>query len=736
MKDDYQARQHKKQRAMQRRKKERRQRILRAIGIVCAAVFVFLFIVMLTLPKLSSYTPGQAPVTQVMSSDGVEVGTIQAKNRTYVTMDRIPDNLKNAVVAIEDKRFYSHFGIDLFGIARAMINNLKNPDGLEGGSTITQQAARTVYLSNENTLMRKIKEMLMAFKMEAKYSKDEILEIFLNETYFGAGCFGVEEASQRYFSKSVDELTLAQCALIAGLPQAPSAYCPTTEEGLEQALARQKDVLAAMLDQKKITQEEYDEAINEKITISKGSESLLDSGTSLKGFEDFNQLVYEESLSILTDYFKQTQGLSNKTAMEYAETALFSDELTINTTINHALNNLAYTYGKKAVSSSLPDGTTSAIVTMDSYTGAIRAYYGGDQYTDMANEPRQIGSTMKPLYMAYLLENGIADETTLVLDEKKSYGGYTPTNYDGKYRGYVNMRETLVDSINAASVKFFALADTTDIINFVKSYGISTIVDEDYNYAFATGGLTYGISPKEVCAAYCVFNNGGLKVNPYFIESITDKNGNTLYKHQSETLTQILSEQTTITMNSILKDVVNRGTATPAKTDYLTCGKTGTTSDNKDFWFAGSTGNLTTAIWVGNVDNKTISSGSSSLCTNAYRKILTKAVSKNIIAKSELEANEYEDTVTIRILKPGKQANADGSVAKSDTTTVTVTKSQESGYASSRVVEVELCSKTGGLYVEGKCPDKVTAYYLESSVPAQCTSTHLFDNNPFEGWFD
>ncbi len=698
--------------------------------LICAGAFtIYIFA---TLPDINKETYRQVTKAEVISSDGTTLGQIASKNITYVTQEDIPLTLMHAVVAVEDKRYYDHKGVDLRGILRAFVENLKAGEITEGGSTITQQVASLLYFDKSQSYIRKAREAITALRLNKKYTKEEILTIYLNEIYLGGGAYGVYEASQTYFSKTPKQLTLAECAMLAGIIQAPSAYCPLTEEGYSYADERKNKVLDVMALEGYITEDEAEAAKAQKVVIDPANESAFTNGSCLEGCESYMNRVYDQCVAMLKQYYMDNLRYNETEAAYEAENVLFTRNLTINVTLNYGMQKNALD-SIEAMLSSKDSLATAALVSVDSNSGNVLAYYGSNTYLDMAQSPRQPGSTIKPLYLAYLIENQIADKNSVVKDEPINIGGYTPNNFAGKYYGYSTMREALVHSMNSACLQFFSMANTRQEIDFVKTLGISTITEEDYNSAFALGGMYKGIKPSELVMAYAAIDNGGMLYNINYVVSIVDEEGKIVFPKENKG-TKVLSINTVTQLKSCLESVVIRGTATAASTGYATIGKTGTTDNGRDVWFAGATGNVTTAIWCGNVDAKEVSGISSSWCSGIYKKMVSESISDGVFPKNKLTNQRSESTVTIDILMNDNASTDD--IKDADVVSILIPDYEESAFGSKEVVKCTIDSTTGMLFVEGKCSEenRVVKYYLKSQAPTEyCNKNHLFDN--WDDWF-
>lgn len=574
-----------------------------------------------------SYTPKEK--TRIYTADNVMIAELYSENRDYVSISEVPDNLKNALIATEDSRFYTHGGVDYFGVVRALVSNLVSGSSTgQGASTITQQLARLLYLpdiSTEQTFMdsinRKFREISIAYQLEEKYTKDEILEMYLNEYYFGSGAYGVEAAAETYFGKHVSQLDLAECAMIAGLPQAPSSYAPNSD--FEAAKKRQKEVLGRMVAMEYITQEEADAAYNEQLTILPWSPTDLDNQIA-NGYADFVSQAIQEIAEYSAPNVMKQNGLSEDEAIQSVRSDIASGGYVIYTTLYSSYQNDAIETAEArlaALGYDQSEGDTCAIVTID-LDGAVRCYYGGNEnYSDidMADEARQPGSNIKPLYYSYALESGTYTTSSILVDEPKSFNGYSPQNYGNSYSGNITFAQSLIRSKNVTSAEIFYTIGVDNAINWMKSMGITTFTDDDQNLAIATGGMTYGIKPIEMAAAFNTFNNSGIYNEPYMVSKVTSSTGDVLLTKDNLGLEskRIMSEETASTMWSLMRQIVTSSTGTSASTTEPTAGKTGTTDNEEDLWFTGMTGNLTTSVWLGNLDHQ-VMGGSSSYPASIY----------------------------------------------------------------------------------------------------------------------
>lgn len=588
------------------------------------AIAIIIFIVMVTGAGLGFLTasihtaPGltgefrPAASSQLFDVNGKLITTIHSvENRLPVSLSKIPKDLQSAFLAAEDIRFYQHSGIDPRGIVRAVWSNLVDRGVSEGGSTITQQLAKNALLTQERTLKRKIQEAVLALQIERQYSKQEIFELYLNQIYFGAGAYGVQAASQVYFGKNVEQLSLAECAMLAGIPKSPNYYSPLNN--LKAAKERQSIVLEQMLKYGFIDNVAAMKATKEELKLGRAA---TQSGTA----------------SYFIDYI--TQILLEK----YGADAVYKDGLKIYTSLDITLQNAA-----EKVMSQLP--TTGALkgvkqpqgalVCIDPHTGHIKAMVGGrggDQFNRAVLAERQPGSAFKPFVYLAALESGMTAAT--VIDDKKiSYaGGWTPLNYDHKFRGPVPLRTALELSLNGVAVQLAQQAGPDKALHLAQQMGISTLVMEgsvnDRNLAMSLGGLTRGVTPLEIASAYGVLANQGVRMEPTAIIKVVGRNGQILEEHKLQGKA-VVNERSAYLLTDMMRGVLQRGTGTGANIGRPAAGKTGTTSDYNDAWFIGFTPDLVTAVWMGNDNNEYLDGVTGgTIPATIWREFMTVAVEK------------------------------------------------------------------------------------------------------------
>lgn len=575
-----------------RAKKAKKAGPLRRIRLfiaLCLVVFAglgfgYIFAAYQSLPAVGN-NMRPAVSSQVFDSHGRLITTLHSdQNRLPIDINKVPQNLQNAFIAAEDNRFYEHIGIDPIGIFRAIFANLTNRGIAQGGSTITQQLAKNAFLSQEQTLKRKIQEAMLALEIEHKYSKKEILEMYMNQIYFGQGAYGIQTAAKTYFNKDVNELTLTQCAMLAGLPKSPNYYSPFNN--LNEAKKRKNVVLDQMVKYGYVSAAEAEDAKNQDLGLSKSHQS--------KEADEYASFI---------DY------VSQQVAKKYGDDALYKEGLKIYTTMDvdkqhaavRAMRNLPNNYTDE-------NGLTqpqAAIVSIDPKTGHILAMVGGrgqDSFNRASMAVRQPGSAFKPFVYLTALQHDMTPDTTMD-DQPVTYGNWSPKNAGGSYSGTMTLSDALAHSVNTIAVQLADQVGTKNIIANAKKMGITTLDAKDDNLAMALGGLTKGVTPLEMASAYGTFANKGVHVKPTTIVKILDRNGNVLEDastlEKEETKTRVMSEREAYEMTTMLEGVIDHGTGTAAAIGRPAAGKTGTTDDNKDAWFVGYTPDIVTAVWIG-----------------------------------------------------------------------------------------------------------------------------------------
>ena len=517
-------------------------------------------------------------VTKFYSSDDEVIKTFTAYRFEKVDIEKVPEDLKNAIIATEDKNFYHHHGYDPVGLIRSTLVNLKAGSFVQGASTITQQLARILFLSNEKTFDRKIKEFIVAARIEKTIDKDQILEMYLNNVYLGSGAYGVAGAAQIYFNKPLNELTLAECALIAGLPQAPSVYSPFNNKKL--AIERRNQVLLRMLKMRYITKDQYKKALDEKLHLNSNPDVY--SLNRAPYFVDFAMQELEE--------------------LGFDETEISQGGYKIVTTLNYAAQKAAENSMNKNLA---PYGskTQAAVFSFSPITGEVYVYIGGrdygkSQYDRVTQAVRPPGSAFKPFVYAAAIEKGWGPNDYLE-DTPINLNGWSPKNYGNRYRGQLPLYAGLTISSNVMAVRLIKEVGVRSVIGIARSLGITTPLEYDLTIALGSNGVKL----YEMTIAYGTFANGGFKVKPYAIERIETSRGKIIYQAPKTRVMKVLNLNTAAVLTAMLETVIESGTAKRANIGKPAAAKTGTTDDNKDASFYGYTPDVVTGIWVGRDDN-------------------------------------------------------------------------------------------------------------------------------------
>ncbi len=555
------------------------------VGFLCVAGFFAL--AKFSTAKILSKDMVPMASSQFFDAKGNLLTTVDSEeDRIPVTIDKVPKNLQNAFLAAEDIRFYQHGGIDFKGIGRAIYTYFRWRE-VQGGSTITQQLAKNYFLTQDQTLTRKIHEAFIALQIEQKYTKKEILEMYMNQIYFGQGAYGVETAANTYFSKHVEDLDLAQCAMIAGIPKSPNYYSPLANP--KAAKERQKTVLEQMVKYNFITQEQMDKAYAEPLTYK----SLNVNPGSKKYFIDY-------CIQLLVDKYGPDavykQGLKVYTSLDPAMQAAAEEAAALTPTYYTDENKLKQ--------------PQSAIVAVDPKTGLIKAMIGGrgtDQFNRAVMAERQPGSSFKPFVYLNALEHGATPND--IVDDSPIPGSWNPQNFDRRFHGKMTYRTALINSFNIPAIKISEKYGHGNVLKLAKKMGITTLVEtgdeNDENGSMALGGLTHGVTPLEMAGAYGAIANMGKFNRPDPFVKILDRNGKTLYEHKTNPV-QICKPESAYMLISMMRDVMTRGTGRGAAINRPCGGKTGTTSEYRDAWFAGFTPNLACAVWIGDDNNDSL----------------------------------------------------------------------------------------------------------------------------------
>lgn len=534
------------------------------------------------------------------------------KDVYYIEYEDIPIYVKQAIISTEDKRFYKHNGIDYRGIMRAAVAMIQDGEVTQGGSTITQQLARTVFLSNERTWERKIEEMYIAVELEKKYSKEEILEFYLNNVYFANGYYGIEAAAQGYFGTDVSHLSLSQMIYLCAIPNNPTLYNPLTHADKTQA--RRDRILKSMLEDQVISESSYQTAVAEQIKTTEPEEiknnyaetyTYYCATRALMELEDFEfQTVFSDDEE-KTAYDREYQSLydtCNKKLFTGGYRIYTSLDLDAQSQLQASVDEVLAGFGEKS-----DEGIyelQGAAVCIDNTTGMVRAIIGGRSQDDVEGYTlnrafqsfRQPGSAIKPLIVyTPALERGYTPDTTVV-DEPIADG---PVNGDGTYSGAMSLRQAVARSKNTIAWKIFEELTPEVGISYLEEMGFSNLDANDKRLPASIGGFTNGVSPLEMAKGYATIKNDGGYRNPTCIMKITNADGEVIYQ-ADQTASVIYKENACRQMTDMLQTVITSGTGRGYSLGMMPCaGKTGTTNDNKDGWFVGYTPYYTTSVWVG-----------------------------------------------------------------------------------------------------------------------------------------
>jgi penicillin-binding protein 1A len=535
--------------------------------------------------RMADYQPSRS--TRVYARDGTLLAALYKQNRVWVAIDRIPQMVRNAFIATEDRNFYQHHGVDFGGIVRAAYVDYRH-ERLQGASTITQQLARALFLSNEVSLSRKVQEALLAMEIERQYTKDEILERYLNLIYFGAGAYGVEAAAHTYFGTDVGRLTVAQAALLAGLPAAPSDYSPYVN--MRRAKDRQIHVLGRMAASRYITQGQAQRDATAPLGLI---------GERPGGLQSF---AYPYFTTYVTHLLEQQFGMK----------ATYEGGLEINTTLDPRLQRIGAEAVGWGVGRAAAEGIGAhqeALVALRPSTGEILAMVGGrgfslkDQFNRAWQARRQPGSSFKIYVYTAAIDNGLPP-TTIVDDAPVSYpmgnGTYwSPMDDDGRFFGPITFRYALAQSRNVAAVRVAESIGIDRVVEYAKRMGVREPLEANLSLALGSSVVT----PLDQAAGFSTIANQGVHIEPTAIRIVRDSVGQTILDNRFPQQIEVVSAGTAYVMTSMLESVINEGTGYPnAQIGRPAAGKTGTTSEYRDAWFIGFTPDLVAAVWLGNDD--------------------------------------------------------------------------------------------------------------------------------------
>ena len=560
---------------------------------IILTLYLFILLDIPNLQSIKDYQPKMASL--VLDREHKVMKRTYEENRRLVTMAMMPELLPKAFVAAEDARFYQHSGVDIWSIFRAFFHNIRAGAKSHGGSTITQQVTRSLLLSRKKVYSRKVKEAILAYRIDSVMSKDDILYIYLNQIYLGEGAFGVEAAARTYFDRRVKNLTLGQMALLAGLPQAPSRYTPF--KNMELARKRQVYVLNRMAEEGYITPEAARRAYEEPLSLDRKHDGLLGEG-----------------------YY--VQHVTNYVSSKYGKELLTGGGLTIYTSMDRTMQRRAKVSiqrGLATLSGKNKKGQKpqAAMVVMEAGSGKVRALVGGadfsiSQFDRAIQARRQPGSAFKPIVYAAAMEKGFTPESIFV-DEPLSLAGtrrgktWQPRNFNNLYYGPTSLKTGLIHSRNIVAIKLLQEVGIDRVVRMARDLGISSKIKQDLTLALGSSE----VSLLEMTGAYTPFANNGSYTPPILIERIIDRHGNIL-EENLERKVQVMSERTAKQMDQMLQGVIAQGTGKEAQGLKATAGgKTGTTDSYMDAWFIGYTRDFVTGVWVGHDKNISLGKGAS-----------------------------------------------------------------------------------------------------------------------------
>jgi penicillin-binding protein 1A len=545
-----------------------------ALWALIAAIGLVIWIGAHLPPIQSLEIPKRPPSVLILGAGGATLATRGDMGGAAVTLRELPDYVPKAFIAIEDRRFYSHHGVDPLGILRALMHDVIRRGNAQGGSTITQQLAKNLFLTQERTVSRKLQEVALAFWLEHRFSKAQILELYLNRVYFGAGAYGIEAAAQRYFGKSARHLTLAEAALLAGLVQSPSRLAPShNPDGAER---RARVVLADMAEQQLISED------GEKLALARPARAVKPAGA------DSLNYVADWVMDAVNDYVGRVdQDVVVETSIDPA----------LQGAAEHALDDALREKGEKfgisegAIVAMTPDGVVRALVGGRSYAES--------QFNRAIAAKRQPGSAFKPFVYLTALEHGLTPDTVRD-DAPIAVKGWKPENYEHEFMGPVTLTTALANSLNTVSVRLILEVGPSAVARTAYRLGIDSKLDPNPSLALGTSG----VSPLELVSAYAPFANGGFAAVPHAIERIKGSDGTILYARATQAVGRIVDARYVGMMNSMMHETVVSGTGRHADLPgWAAAGKTGTSQDYRDAWFVGYTSHMVTGVWLGNDDN-------------------------------------------------------------------------------------------------------------------------------------
>lgn len=562
-----------------KRKSKRKNRhgklkfLFKAGLLICLVLLVYVAWCAWSLPDINqAVNRTRQPSVMLIAENGNEIHSFGAVYSEIIQADNLPKHVTDAIVYTEDRRFYQHHGFDIVSFTRAMLANVFAGRYAQGGSTITQQVAKNLFLTNQKTISRKVQELLLAFWLEHKFTKKQILSLYLNRVYFGNGAYGIEAAANRYFQKNSADLNVLEGAILAGMLKAPSRYNPIASK--EKALERAKVVLSILRDNGKLNEKGYNQAL--RLPIGREKPAKVKNGLY------FADAAYAEVLDVIGEPQADIYAL---------------------TTLDQDLQEKAAGVLQKNIAEAKDKNVKQGAVVIMDRNGALRAMVGGvaygkSQFNRATQALRQPGSAFKTIVYLTAAENGMTAKD-MIEDKPINIKGWKPENHDKKYYGEVTMRFAFANSLNLAAVNLAQKTGVAKIRKMANKLGITTPIDNDLSIALGTSAVKL----IDMAAAYAVIANGGYAVWPYMVEEVYSKDGYQLYQREPDPERKIISDEAVITMKKLMREVFKTGTGRFARIDREAFGKTGTSQDNRDAWFIGFDDELVTAVWVGNDDN-------------------------------------------------------------------------------------------------------------------------------------
>lgn len=548
-------------------------RILKIFAVLVITLLTYIAYCLLTLPDMSeAINRTRQPSTTIIADNGNEVQTFGTVYSEVIRSEELPQYVVDAIVYTEDRRFYQHFGFDIISFTRAMAANIFAGRYAQGGSTITQQVAKNLFLTSEKSVRRKVQELLLAFWLEYKFSKEQILTLYLNRVYLGSGAYGIEAASQKYFQKTSRDLNIKEAAVIAGMLKAPSRYNPIASK--ERAMERARVVLKIMQEHGLISEADRSRILKMPLGREKSAK--------VAGAAYFADWVYNEVNAYIGER---------------------DEDIYVSTTLDQTLQEKASAVLRDMIAANADRNVTQGAIVIMDFDGAVKAMVGGanynkSQFNRAVLALRQPGSAFKPFVYLTALQQGWKPEDK-IMDVPVSIKGWRPQNDDKKYYGEVTLKYALAKSLNLATVNLAQQLSGREIIRTAQQMGINTPMQNSPSLALGA----FEVTVLDMATAYTAIANGGYAVWPHAIEEIYSRDGFQLYQREKDEKTRILDAGAVEELTEMLEKVIKSGTGHRADIGRFAAGKTGTSQDNRDAWFVGFTDNLAAAVWLGNDDN-------------------------------------------------------------------------------------------------------------------------------------